>query len=150
VVYFSSSEPVGGRVLSVFEGNRLVPHIKVVGRNVYCGDLLIPTDRKPLTLDLFMAFIEQPVGLSTLSLMRRIYCSEYSSDMSRQYKNTLKHNVIKLISRSRNLADEACYNSSYEGIEWFSFNKYTSEWSLLAFRTKYLLKCEELIKSNDW
>ena len=95
MVYFSSSEPVGGRVLSVFEGNRLVPHIKVVGRNVYCGDLLIPTDRKPLTLDLFMAFIEQPVGLSTLSLMRRIYCSEYSSDMSRQYKNTLKHNVDK-------------------------------------------------------
>lgn len=128
---------------SLFEKSRVMPHIQIIGRNVYCGSVLIPTDRKPLTLELFSAFIENPPSpLTTASLMKRVYYSDYCSEMSHYYTESLQQKLIKLISRSRSLAESSCRGTEYEGIGWFSYSKYTMEWSLLSFSPKFILDWE--------
>ena len=130
--------------LRAFERSSILPKFRVVGRNIYCGDYKVHTDRKPLTLELFKIFLEEPLRPHAREyLIYRIYHIEIEACRSEEYRRTVVNNIVKLVSRARVQIEEATKGTVFDQIQWFSYDKVTAKWRFMSINPEYIIEYEK-------
>lgn len=121
---------------------RVLPRVKLCGSTLWCEDEPLSLERKPLTKKLFEAFLRAPEKpLSREDLAYYIYNETFRPVRSTRYWNALSQNVVKLVSRARQLAEEAfCGENMW--MEWFVYNADRETWSLFRLSHSYLQQKE--------
>lgn len=117
---------------------RVLPRIRICGDSLWCEDETLSLERKPLTKKLFEAFLrapEKPLNRQELAFF--IYDETFRSVRSERYRQAISQNIVKLISRARQLAEETfCGDNMW--MEWFCYNADRETWSLFRLSHGYL------------
>ena len=117
---------------------RILPQIYLQDGDIICNGNVIPLGRKPLTQKLFKVFIERQMKpINRKELIEAIYGQQHVS-RSRRYQKAIEQNVLKLVSRARQLADEVVKVSHCRWIEWFYFNNEMNCWEFYRLTNGYL------------
>lgn len=121
---------------------RVLPRVKLCGDTLWCEDEHLSLERKPLTKKLFEAFLrapEKPLNREDLALF--IYNETFRPPRSERYWSALSQNIVKLISRARQLAEET-FCGDVMWMEWFCYNADRETWSLFRLSHSYLQQKE--------
>lgn len=117
----------------------LLPSIRFVDNDVYCNGMIIPTEKKNLTQELFRIFIDSgKKSLSRDEMMNIIYESNSEFSHSMRYYESASHNMVKLISRARSLANSYTNVHGYRWIDWFCYCPERQEWTFFNLTYQYI------------
>ena len=87
---------------------------------------------------LFSFFYSSPdQTLNRKDLLEKIYLFDEKREVSLRQKNSLNHNIVKLISRARKLASTKFKDINNMSIEWFPYDKNEKQWCL--YRLKHTM-----------
>ncbi len=123
---------------------RVLPRIKICGDSLWCENRFLSLERRPLTKKLFEAFLVAPEKpLNRDELVAFIYGECFRQGRTDRYRQALSQNIVKLISRGRQLAEEAfCGKNIW--MEWFCYNADRETWSLFRLSHQFLQEKERL------
>lgn len=120
---------------------RVTPSIKIDQSNLICNSTTIslgPHNNK--SLKLFKFFLNYPgTGHSLNELIENIYQISLSEKKTPRYTRALEHNMVKLISRTRHVANRAVNSSKSPWIRWFWHNKTLDKFYLYSLTNRYLV-----------
>lgn len=111
----------------------LQPKIQLCDGNLHVNDLIIPLRSRPKTLALIEAFMSRPgLRLSKQEIIQLVYQSDgQAGEISPRLQFSYYQSMLKLISRSRSLLDQAINQSlSDRWIEWFVHDDLNKQWIL--------------------
>lgn len=116
----------------------LLPKAKIVGTRFVFGECEIDLVKKPLTLKVFQSFLDSPQwSRSKDELVEQIYGRLSRRTNQVRFSAALRHNVIKLVSRARALADRE-FNKGSIRYEWFTYDPRKERWQLYHIATESL------------
>ena len=126
---------------------RIHPVIEEVDGDIRCNELVIPTRHKQITLKLFRLFLSRKrLAISREEMISWIYAGGEPLVGSARYYQCISHNMVKLISRARCLADNATNKDGSNWIEWFCYNSKKEEWVLYQLTNSFLIEKERQIR----
>jgi len=118
---------------SASQGTWYQPKICLQGSHLIINELVIPLATRPKTLVLIEAFLSNSSRkLTRQEILKIVYQNHRSDDdiSSRLYFSCYQ-NMLKLISRSRRLLDQAVNRNMEDNwIEWFVHDKASKQWAL--------------------
>ncbi len=124
----------------------IIPKMAMIDNNVYCDQFVIPTKNKYLTQSLFRIFMmDADRRFSRLELAEKVYADYRIHRSSDRMVNSKFHNIVKLISRARYLADEATNANGYRWIEWFPEDVHG--WTLYRLTNRYIRERELMLRA---
>ena len=131
----SSSRPgVSSHVLQI------LPTIVWVKHSVMCDGVPIPLGRMQTPRKLFRVFLRRPFAAFTREeLVERIYGRYAPKLRTDRLNQAMNKNLIKLISRTRLIAETALNTGPVKWIEWFPHDPETNLWSFYRLTSTYLL-----------
>ncbi|MFW7380106.1 MAG: hypothetical protein ACOH5I_14930 [Oligoflexus sp.] len=108
------------------------PTIQLREGHLIVDGLIIPLLSRPKTLSLIEAFLTKPnLSLSRHEIIQQVYHHPRPEDLSPRLFFSCNQNILKLISRSRRLLEQATNcNLQNSWVEWFVHNESTKEWLL--------------------
>jgi hypothetical protein len=103
---------------------------------VYCGDKSLDLSRSDMLLEVFRTFRKFPnQQVDRLTLISHVYFDGKIPNSSIRHLDCLNHNIVKLISRSRKLANETFTDENQlSPYEWFPYDPVSQSWRLYRFR----------------
>lgn len=115
------------------------PRIFVRSGRVYCDGRVLDLARRPLMLKLFQVFCRNPnheVGRH--ELVDEVYGEFELGARSSRLRESLHHNIVKLLSRARRLAEK---NFGGKGMpfEWFLYQPQRQVWQLFRLKNEFSL-----------
>ena len=128
---------------------KILPAITLFKNTVYCDSILIPLAGKGRALELFKAFLRRPLhAFSREELMMEIYGRNGGNGRSLRLTLAMAQSTIKLISRTRVIAEKAVNTGSVKWIEWFSYDAECHRWSFYRLTNAYLLAKQNSIMGS--
>ncbi len=122
----------------------LLPHIELKGHTLFCNHVALDLSRKPQMIKLFKLFLEHSdQERDRDGITMSLHADVCWKSISERRRTNLHQNTIKLISRARELAEDAFYPHDLAWIEWFSYDITKAKWSLYRIRTDHLRKIEQ-------
>ena len=119
---------------------KILPSITIFRNNVYCDGMMIPLAGKGRAIELFKAFLRRPLHAFTREeLVEEIYGLNTDDPCSQRLTLAMAQNTIKLISRTRVVAERAVNAGSTKWIEWFAYDAERHLWSFYRLTNAYLL-----------
>ena len=110
--------------------------LRLTQGSVWLGAREMPFSRQSKIFDLFRTFLTaQGDSIGRDDLLKNIYGVAVEGSHSYRLSGCMRHNVVKLISRGRTLANsQLCY---WEGVplEWFPYDAAVRRWQLVRPRT---------------
>lgn len=135
--------------MTSFQGDRsqaILPRITIANKNLSCNGVDLDLHRKPLTLKLFQIFLsDHSDHWERDQLVKALYSHINWDSSSRRMKTTMRQNTVKLISRSRLLAEQTFNAAGLNWLEWFNYNAEAGTWSLYRIKNRYLVEKERLL-----
>ena len=120
---------------------QILPLITIYKNNVYCNGVAIPLARMKTPLSLFRVFLRRPFKAFTRDqLLEKIYGDESPKLRTDRLTLAMHHNLIKLISRTRLIAEAAVNTGPVKWIEWFPYDAENNIWSFYRLTNAYLLE----------
>jgi|GEM_PF-3358172 len=115
------------------EGLIASTNISIKGSTIEFNGRKINLDGCPLTLRLFKFLASSPDQTrSRDEVLREIYGSRLDDCVSNRLARSNRHNLVKLISRSRSLAKNKLSGTSTNRLRWFAFDQIDDAWTLLV------------------
>ena len=125
----------GGRVC------KILPSISIHSSNVYCNGIIIPIARMTTPLSLFRIFLRSPFEAFTREqLVEGVYGHIAPKLRTDRLTGAMNQNIIKLISRTRLIAEEAVNVGPAKWIEWFPYDADRNLWSFYRLTNAYLFE----------
>jgi hypothetical protein len=115
--------------------------IVVDGQRIFCGDKCLDLTKKVKMLALFKVFVTAPnYRLSKEKLVEKIYLRAIDHQPSMRQQICLEHNIVKLLSRARKIAQSALIFShqKHMSLDWFVYDPYEKAYQLFRLRNKKL------------
>ncbi|MBQ48615.1 MAG: hypothetical protein CMP10_14520 [Zetaproteobacteria bacterium] len=124
----------------------ILPRFLLTEDELWVNNHPIPLYKKTLTYKLFKLFLDHPgKSFGREDIVQAIYQEQSKVGGSRQFQRSLHQNVVKLMSRSRNIATEACKGTGQRCIDWFYYDSEKDKWSLYRLSHDYLVYKEKEI-----
>ncbi len=99
--------------------------------HVHCGDERVAMNHRPLLFSLYKALIDAPEQeLPRQQLIHAIYPRAGDMDTSEQFRATAAHNLVKLVSRARELAIAHLNAHGNANTRWFVYDLRRGVWRL--------------------
>ncbi len=115
--------------------------IVIDGHRVYCGEKCLDLTKKVKMLALFKVFVSAPnYRLSKEKLVEKIYLRSIDHQPSLRQQICLEHNIVKLLSRARKIAQNALTfpHQKHMSLDWFVYDPYEKAYQLFRLRNKKL------------
>jgi hypothetical protein len=118
---------------SVFSGvNGPGPQVVAADLTVSCGGLNLDLTTAEMTFKVFESFLKHPnQRLSRADLVKSVYGISDLHAISFRRQESLKHSVVKLVSRARRAARAAFVSEELKFLEWFPYDTNTNLWRLV-------------------
>lgn len=99
--------------------------------HVHCGNERVAMNHRPLLFSLYKALIDAPgQELPRQQLIHAIYPRARDMDTSEQFRATAAHNLVKLVSRARELAIANLNAHGNANTRWFVYDLRRGLWRL--------------------
>ena len=110
-------------------------NIEIQDKVVLLNNSRLPLMNKDKIFKIFNSFYQSTnYKLDRDTLIEYIYDQSNVLLMSERKKNCLNHNIVKLISRARRLAEQHLSTNDIVNVEWFPYDSSTKTWRF--FRVK--------------
>ena len=120
---------------------KILPTINLYRNNITCDGITIPLAGKGRAIELFKAFIRRPMHSFTREeLIAEIYGKKTWAPRTHRMDLALTQNAIKLISRTRALAENTLNTGQTKWIEWFCYDVERRAWSFYRLTNAYLME----------
>lgn len=105
---------------------------------VYFNGQAIRLKKRKKIYRLFKVLKESPDHKSDkVSLIKTIYNTPDFQHMSYRQQSCYEHNIVKLISRARKIANQALRNPDHQNLYWFPYDSSTKTWTLYRRKEEY-------------
>lgn len=131
------ASPVPMQLLFYLQKNLLSSslNIKVSGRCIIVNNQILDLEGRNKMFQVFYLFVtKSPEGVTRDMLIQNTYCEERSHEMSLRQKECFNHNMIKLISRARQLAQKNFQKPADYQLDWFPYDPCSQTWKLYSIR----------------
>ena len=129
---------------------QILPRIILLPYAVIVNGLKIPMSRRPVMVKLFETYLKFPLkSFSAEELARYVYLSNHVGDVSQRRRSSLQQNIVKLISRARELANESVNVQNGIWIEWFPYFAEEERWGFYRLSSHYLAAKERQIQTES-
>jgi hypothetical protein len=99
--------------------------------HVHCGEERVAMNHRPLLFNLFKALIDaRDQELPRHQLIQAVYPRSADMDTSEQFRATAAHNLVKLVSRARDLAISQLNAHGNTNTRWFVYDLRRGVWRL--------------------
>ena len=123
---------------------RILPSIHLGHGAVICNGVAIRFGRMKTPLKLFRVFLRRPFHAYTREeLVERIYGADAPKLRTDRLTRALQQNLIKLISRTRLIAESSVNSGPVKWIEWFPYDPERNHWSFYRLTNAYLLERQD-------
>jgi hypothetical protein len=115
--------------------------IVIDGNRVFCGEKCLDLTKKVKMLALFRVFVSAPnYRLSKEKLVEKIYLRTIDHQPSLRQQICLEHNIVKLLSRARKIAQTSLTfpHQKHMSLDWFVYDPYEKAYQLFRLRNKKL------------
>lgn len=115
--------------------------IVIDGQRVFCGEKCLDLTKKVKMLALFKVFASAPnYRLSKEKLVEKIYLRAIEHQPSLRQQICLEHNIVKLLSRARKIAQSSLTfpQQKHMSLDWFVYDPYEKTYQLFRLRNKKL------------
>ncbi len=115
--------------------------IIIDGHRVFCGDKCLDLTKKVKMLALFKVFAGAAnYRLSKEKLVEKIYLRTLEHQPSLRQQICLEHNIVKLLSRARKIAQSSLGfpHQKHMSLDWFVYDPYEKAYQLFRLRNKKL------------
>ena len=100
---------------------------------LHYGEKKLPLQKKNMINRLLASFLAAPrQQLTRNALIQELYEMEEERTMSRRQKESMEHNIVKLLSRTRKLIESAFHPDPY--LEWLPYDAKNKTWKLYRFK----------------
>ena len=109
-----------------------VPSIGINDNLICCQGIVLDLSDALLTYKVFAAFKQAPQQrISRGDLVKFVYGIDNFSDLSVRRQESLRHNVVKMVSRARKMARAAFDSQGDLLLDWFSYDGSSGLWRLV-------------------
>ena len=108
-------------------------YLRISGNSVEFEDKKVNLSNCPMTLRLFKYLAASPTQTrARKDVLNELYGTKLSDCASDRLARSNRHNLVKLISRSRSIAKERLSSSTSRNFRWFSYDHEDDTWTLLV------------------
>lgn len=130
--------PMIWRIIKMYEFSATF-NLKVSGSKIYSQYGSIDLEKKTRILQVFILFLENDqFELARDTLIEKIYLSANSAPVSLRQTECLQHNVVKLISRARRLAETNLNRGIPLNVDWFPYDPCRRTWKLFNIKGSFV------------
>ena len=112
-----------------------VLNIKIQQHRVIFNNTILDLKTRQKVFKIFSLFMSSYASrLSRDTLVEHIYLERGRTDISPRQKDCYNHNIVKLVSRARQIAQTSFQDSVDVTLDWFPYDPCTQTWKLYSIR----------------